>query len=203
MTTRAFLIRHGRTALNAAGVLRGQIDVPLDAVGEREARELGLAFEGVRLDAVVSSPLRRAVETARPVAQSSGATLSFDERLSDRFYGELAGRSIEQVEQQFGSIDAAPLVEAWQQLETRAQQALTAAVSPLEGDTASPEGGVAVALVSHDAVIRALLGVLVADLASVRLDLPTGSWSEIVRRPGGGSWRAVAIGSLPGGGHRP
>ena len=63
-----FLVRHGETALNAAGVLRGQLDIPLNATGEAEAAALGEVFRGVPLSAVVSSPLRRAVDTARPVA---------------------------------------------------------------------------------------------------------------------------------------
>ncbi|MGH2843820.1 MAG: histidine phosphatase family protein, partial [Solirubrobacteraceae bacterium] len=39
-----FLVRHGRTALNAAGVLRGHLDPPLDDVGVEEAGRLGELF---------------------------------------------------------------------------------------------------------------------------------------------------------------
>lgn len=64
---RLFLVRHGRTSLNAAGLLRGELDVPLDPSGETEAAELGRSFREVGLEAVVSSPLVRAVETASPL----------------------------------------------------------------------------------------------------------------------------------------
>ncbi len=53
-----FLVRHGRTPLNAAGVLRGRIDTPLDHVGRAEARALGDVFHGVSISGVVTSPLR-------------------------------------------------------------------------------------------------------------------------------------------------
>ena len=90
------------------------------------------AFLNVPLASVTSSPLCRAVDTARPVSAASGASLVIDERLSDRFYGELAGHSLAQVEERFGSIDAAPLVEAWQLLEVRAQDAFSEAVGRAE-----------------------------------------------------------------------
>jgi probable phosphoglycerate mutase len=224
-----FLIRHGETALNAAGVLRGQIDVPLNETGEAEAVALGGAFREVPLSAVVSSPLTRAVETARPVATAARAPLSTDEHLSDRFYGELAGHSLEQVEKRFGSIDAAPLVEAWQLLEARAEEAFFDAAASLGAarprsragaigpgapelahgdrstDGAGTVGGQApsVALVTHDAVIRALLKLLVPALGSVKLELPTGSWSELVADTAKGQWSAVRLGELPANGSRP
>ncbi len=65
-----YLVRHGQTALNAASVLRGRLDPPLDAVGLREARALGETFAGVRLAAVVTSPLARARATGEPIAAS-------------------------------------------------------------------------------------------------------------------------------------
>ncbi|MGA3214428.1 MAG: histidine phosphatase family protein [Acidimicrobiales bacterium] len=198
-SARVFLLRHGETALNAAGVLRGQLDIPLNETGEAEALALGGAFRDVPLSAVVSSPLKRALETASPVASASRAPLSIDERLSDRFYGELAGHSLEHVEKRFGSIDAAPLVEAWQLLEARAEEAFLDAVASV---VAAGPGG-SVALVTHDAVIRALLRLLVPTLGSVKLELPTGSWSELVDDMPASQWRAVHLGELPTNGLRP
>ncbi len=204
-----FLIRHGETALNASGVLRGQLEVPLDATGDAEAEALGELFRGVPLSAVVSSPLRRATDTARPVASSSQAPLQLDDRLSDRFYGEWAGHSLEEVEERFGSIDAAPLVEARQLVAIRAEAAFLDAVAALETVTAREAGGlvdegsqVAVALVTHDAVLQVLLSRLLRGLDLATLELPTGSWSEIVSSPEG-QWRALHVGEVPASGRRP
>jgi broad specificity phosphatase PhoE len=187
---KVFLIRHGETALNAAGVLRGQLDVALNATGEQEARALGAHFAGVPLGAVVSSPLVRALDTARQVATSSGAPLLVDERLRDRFYGELAGYSIEQVEERFGSVDAAPGVESYQALAVRAEMAFFDAAA-----RAQAEGPVA--LVTHDAVVRALLGLLVPVVGSAKLELPTGSWSELIAGSVTGPWTVGRVGELP------
>ena len=123
-----FLVRHGETALNAAGVLRGQLDVPLDETGEAEALALGELFREVALSAVVSSPLKRATDTACPIASSSGVPVEIDDRLSDRYYGKWAGLSLEQVEERFGSVDAAPFVEVRRLLEARAAEAFLDAV---------------------------------------------------------------------------
>ncbi len=199
-----FLVRHRETALNAAGVLRGQLDVPLNATGEAEAAALGEVFREVPLSAVVSSPLRRAVDTARPVATASGAQLTIDDHLSDRFYGEWAGHSLEQVEARFGSIDSAPLVEAWQLLEDRTDEAFRNAVATAEASGAAAgcvKAGVV--LVTHDAVLRALLGRLLPALSPARLDLPTGSWSELVPATTGKKWRVVHLGEQPANGCRP
>ncbi|HMU80491.1 MAG TPA: phosphoglycerate mutase family protein, partial [Microthrixaceae bacterium] len=60
------VVRHGRTAANAAGLLLGRLDVDLDALGRRQAVALAAAVTASSgpIRTVVSSPLRRAVETA-------------------------------------------------------------------------------------------------------------------------------------------
>ena len=194
-----FLIRHGETALNAVGVLRGQLDVALSETGQAEALALGELFRGVPLGAVVSSPLRRAVGTARPVAARSSAPLEMDDRLRDRFYGEWAGHALLEIEERFGSIDAAPTVERRQLVEDRAERAFRAA---LAGTGANAIRQVAVALVTHDAVLRALLGRLVPSLDLASFELPTGSWSQLVAGPGA-TWRALHLGQVPTDGLRP
>ncbi|MGO9964430.1 MAG: histidine phosphatase family protein [Acidimicrobiales bacterium] len=194
-----FLVRHGETALNSAGVLRGQLDVPLSATGQTEALALGELFRDVPLRAVVSSPLRRAVDTARPLVLGSTAPFEIDERLRDRFYGEWAGHPLAEVEERFGSIDAAPGVEEWQRVGARAEEAFLDAVA---GGGAAGGGQAGVALVTHDAVLRALLGRLVACSDPGNVELPTGSWSELVAGQGGG-WQALHLGQIPASGRRP
>jgi broad specificity phosphatase PhoE len=55
-----YLVRHGRTALNTAGVLRGQFDVSLDEHGEREVQRVGGRFRRTAIKHVACSPLMRA-----------------------------------------------------------------------------------------------------------------------------------------------
>ena len=76
------IVRHGRTVANASGLLQGRVDNPLDATGRQQAHEISVALGTV--DIVVSSPLRRARETAEPL----GLPLRIDERWIELDYGE-------------------------------------------------------------------------------------------------------------------
>ncbi|CAN5589444.1 hypothetical protein BH23ACT3_BH23ACT3_01570 [soil metagenome] len=84
------LVRHGRTAANAAGLLQGRLDQPLDEVGEQQAVSVAsLVRELVdgQIDEVVSSPLLRARQTAE--AFEMPATV--DERWLELSYGVYEG----------------------------------------------------------------------------------------------------------------
>ena len=79
------LVRHGRTALNAAGKLQGRIDEPLDEVGEAQAVAVA-AFVGP-VDELISSPLLRAQQTAR----AFDVPFEVDERWIELSYGIYEG----------------------------------------------------------------------------------------------------------------
>lgn len=85
------LVRHGRTAANAAGLLQGRRDNPLDEVGVRQARAVAAAVGPV--DRVVSSPLLRARETA---GAFDGA-VEVDDRFTELDYGEWEARPVADV----------------------------------------------------------------------------------------------------------
>jgi broad specificity phosphatase PhoE len=187
-----YLCRHGRTALNAAGVLRGRLDPPLDEAGEAEATGLADTFRGVTIAAVVSSPLSRARQTATAVANAFGIAPAVDDRLADRDYGPWVGTSRETVVARFGSLDSAPGVEARDVVTARAKAAMLDAA----------RRGAPVLLVAHDAINRAVLSCLAGTGTNgVDLPQPTGCWNRLERR--GGSWTAPIIGAVPGDDRRP
>jgi broad specificity phosphatase PhoE len=66
------LIRHGQSTANASGVWQGQMEFPLSEEGRRQALLAGKALAGERLDAIYSSPLARAFETAEIIARETG-----------------------------------------------------------------------------------------------------------------------------------
>lgn len=70
--TTLVLVRHGQTDWNARGLLQGNAEVPLDETGRAQARALAQAVAGKRVDAVYSSPLSRAYETALAIAEARG-----------------------------------------------------------------------------------------------------------------------------------
>jgi broad specificity phosphatase PhoE len=182
--TDVFLCRHGRTPLNVAGLLRGRLDPPLDLVGRAEARDLARELAGVGLVRVISSPLARAVQTAQPIAEAAGLDLETDPRLLDRDYGRFDGQSADDVSKEYGSLDAAPGVESVQSVADRATAALADLVA---GDDES-----AVAVVSHDAVIRIVLDRL-APGHTGHVQPRTGCWS-LLRHDGSG-WQLLAVNS--------
>jgi alpha-ribazole phosphatase len=83
------LVRHGRTAANAAGLLQGRLDQPLDEVGERQAVAVADLVRSTvgQVDEVISSPLRR----ARQTAEAFGEEITFDERWLELAYGKYEG----------------------------------------------------------------------------------------------------------------
>ncbi|MHB1508733.1 MAG: histidine phosphatase family protein [Acidimicrobiales bacterium] len=148
-----YLSRHGRTKLNAAGMLRGHLDPALDEVGRGQARGLGLALAQFEPSLIVSSPLTRAVETARYVSDECGGAdgVEIDDRLIDRDYGPWAGHRLEEVLAKWGSVEDAPGVEPMAAFQARAMAALEAVAERACGDAV---------VVAHDAVNRTLISAL-------------------------------------------
>jgi broad specificity phosphatase PhoE len=179
------LVRHGRTELNAAGKLRGRLDPALDDVGRKEVAELARTLALIRPLFVISSPLRRARETALAIAGATGVTPVVDLRLADRDYGRWTGRSQAAVEAEWGSVDEAPGVEPAVDVATRAYAVLDEQRELLTTGN--------VALVAHDAVNRFLLHRVVPELGPAGdLTQPTACWNLL--SPGGPSWIVRAVG---------
>lgn len=94
MTARLILVRHGLTALNAAGRFQGHGDTPLDAVGEAQANALARHLAtNLTSPTVHSSDLTRAVQTARPIAQATGGPLTTHASLREIHVGDWEGRA--------------------------------------------------------------------------------------------------------------
>lgn len=93
MTLTTFaLVRHGQTDWNAQRRLQGSTDIPLNDVGRGQARDAVAVLSGYEWDAIVSSPLSRAAETADLIA--AGLGLSVTRRvpeLTERSFGPAEG----------------------------------------------------------------------------------------------------------------
>jgi broad specificity phosphatase PhoE len=186
--TRVYLVRHGQTALNAAGVLRGHLDPSLDKRGLDQARQLGSALGDRDITLVVSSPLCRALETSRSIAVRAGLVVATDDRWVDRDYGRWAGRRRDLAEAEWGSIDDAPGVEPAHEVRARARSALH--------DVAVRAAGGSAIVVSHDVVIRFLLVDLDPGLGDPdRLPQETGCFNRLEVR--NERWRVVSLNELP------
>ena len=92
LSTRIFLIRHGETDWNRIHRFQGRIDIPLNEEGKKQAHALALALKDETLTAIYSSPLIRALETARFIKVFHPSTPLFEEEsLVEMDLGELDG----------------------------------------------------------------------------------------------------------------
>lgn len=101
MTTTIVLIRHGETAWNAERRLQGHIDIALNDEGLRQAQALGAALADQRFDAILSSDLQRAHQTARALAQGRAMPVQTDPALRERCFGGFEGLLYAEIEQRF------------------------------------------------------------------------------------------------------
>ncbi|WGF87410.1 histidine phosphatase family protein [Marinivivus vitaminiproducens] len=87
-----YFLRHGETALNAAGLVCGQSDVPLTPRGEAQARAAVEVLTTLGIASVWCSPMRRARATAKPFADRSGLPVRIVDGLAERNWGDWEGR---------------------------------------------------------------------------------------------------------------
>ena len=93
-----FAIRHGETDWNADGRLQGQTDIPLNEKGVAQAELMACGLQDLSLDAVYSSDLLRASQTAEKLTQTLGIGLQKHAGLRERHFGSFQGMTFAQVE---------------------------------------------------------------------------------------------------------
>lgn len=94
-TPSVYLMRHGATQLNAQRRNRGQSSVPLDADGRRSVRATAARLDGLGLRQIISSPIRRAKESAHLVGKILAVPVTYDPDLSAWDVGDLTGQPTE------------------------------------------------------------------------------------------------------------
>lgn len=95
--TSIYLVRHGQTAWNREEVFRGRTDIPLDETGQRQAELVGQYFKEMEIDAVYSSPLARALETAEAIARVRHSIVKPLEAITDMSFGSWEGHPHQEI----------------------------------------------------------------------------------------------------------
>ena len=90
-----YFVRHGQTEWNKIGKMQGHKDIELNAEGKAQAQIVKEKLQGVKFDMVFSSPLKRARETAQII---SNQDIVIDDRLIERYNGELEGKFKNEIE---------------------------------------------------------------------------------------------------------
>lgn len=101
------LVRHGQTEWNAQRRYQGQSDVPLSALGRRQAARLAERLAGEEIDAVYASDLGRAFETAQMIVENTGLEVVPEPRLRELKFGVMEGLTFEEAQARYPEMIAA------------------------------------------------------------------------------------------------
>ncbi len=88
---RIFVIRHGQTNYNVKHLFQGHIDIPLNNVGIKQSKETALKFQNVKIDLILVSPLKRALQTAEYIQDITQSPIFIEDRLIERCFGNMEG----------------------------------------------------------------------------------------------------------------
>jgi probable phosphomutase (TIGR03848 family) len=168
--TLVLLVRHGLTA-TTGGVLTGWTPgIPLDERGRDQAAALAARLAPVRLDAIISSPLDRCLQTASAIAADDGPAVRQDERLGECRYGDWTGKPLKRLaaEPLWRVVQAHPSAARFPGQDGESMLDMQHRAVSAVRDWNAALGGDAVYLIcSHGDVIKALL----ADALGMHLDM--------------------------------
>lgn len=142
-----FLIRHGETVDNVAQIMQGQTQGCLTEHGREQAEEVAARLAKEKIDAIVSSDLRRAIQTAEIISTRHGLPVSVTPLLRERDWGSFTGRYIPDLKDEVWPED----IESLDCLLERAQRFLEYIMTNYEGQT--------VVAVGHGIVNKAIQAV--------------------------------------------
>lgn len=187
---RLVLLRHGQTDYNAAGRMQGHFDSVLTEMGLAQAARVAPEIARLAPDRLISSDLRRAVDTADIVGAASGRPVKLDPRLRETHLGEWQGHTVAEIEAAYpGAIATWRSDPAWAPPGGESRVDVVRRSTPVieELDEELAEGpDTTVVIVAH--------GGLIAGLVSGLLELPHHIWPAI---GGLGNCRWATLGRRP------
>lgn len=147
------LLRHGQTDWNIDFRLQGVTDIPLNETGIAQAQDAAVAIDQDAWDVVLSSPLSRAVDTAKIVVRENNfPALQIEELLLERSFGEAEGLSHDEWRARYADTNTVPGGESLLELQLRSEKLLA--------HFAERFAGKRVLAVTHGALIRKLLRIV-------------------------------------------
>ena len=159
LKTRLYLIRHGETEWNRNGRYQGWSDIELSDEGLEQAELLAKRFSFLPLDALYVSPVKRAMQTAEPLAKEKGLTYQVDEHFKEINFGEWEGHTIGELTEKYGKpytdffanpfLHSMPGEGSFQTVSKRAMAGYEEIMKKHKGER--------VAIVSHGGLLRVFL----------------------------------------------
>lgn len=172
MTLRRLVMwRHGETDYNATGRMQGHLDSVLTEVGRNQARFAVPALARFSPEVVVTSDLRRAMDTATTFTETTGVPLRVDKRLRETNLGLWQGKTSAEVDEQWpGSRQQWQTDPTWTPPGGESRLEVAARAAEVVADLDESLGDTAV-LCAHGGLITALSGHL--------LELPITAWAKL------------------------
>ncbi len=101
MVKRIYILRHGETQWNKEDVFRGRSDIPLNETGLKQAEMASFYFKNKEIDFIFSSPLLRAMQTAKAVSKTTEKDVEIVEEFIDINFGIWEGLTVKEVERNY------------------------------------------------------------------------------------------------------
>jgi glucosyl-3-phosphoglycerate phosphatase len=189
---RLIIVRHGQTAWNLQGRIQGSSDIDLDEAGRDQAAAAAPALSAYEPVRIVSSDLRRAVDTAKLVADIAGVEVELDKRLRERGYGPWEGLTHVEIAERYPEDHKRwrtqqplqhPDIETWEELQRRTSESVR--------DICEAEFEGTVIVVCHGGSARQIVGSVLGwstDVVSSLSGMDNCHWTD-VRETKSGRWR--------------
>lgn len=145
-----YLVRHGETAKNKYGLVQGQTECDLSNKGIEDAKKLVPLVKDIKVDVVISSPLKRALDTAKIITEGK-YPINTDDRIIERDWGLCEGASIDEVD----TVKCWNFYENTDDNKIEKVQDLMNRISEFIEDIKEKYSDKKVLIVSHSAVLRA------------------------------------------------
>ena len=193
--TRILLVRHGETDWNATGRIQGQSDTPLNAAGYEQARRAAQRLAREPVQALYSSDLARAFQTATIIGQALGLTVVTSPRLRERRYGVWEGLTSAEIQarypEQFAEWRARSTDFAPPQGETRSQL-LARALAELQ-TIARRHAREVVVVVTHGGFCYVLIDHILGSVDGDRREFTFGNASIHTLEVTGDRWSVISV----------
>ncbi len=190
---RLVFIRPGETDWNKLGRWQGWVSIPLNELGERQARALASFIRNIGMSALYTSDLRRALKTAECLAEQLSFLPIPDERLRERNIGLWQGLTRDEIEAWYPADYAAMLadVDGFRVDCGESRSDVRLRVRAALADILKREAGETVGILSHTTAIKILLADLIPGYDPLDVDLDNTSVTTIRAKDEG--WELVAV----------
>jgi len=177
------LVRHGETEWNVQGRYQGESDVPLSDLGKLQAELVAERLVDQKIDAIYASDLKRALKTAKIIAEKHSPKIISEPRLRELKFGVVEGLTFDQAEAQYPNMVSAWLDDFNNTPEgAETIQAFNARIVSLLESLRQEHNGQVVLLVGHGGSLSEILRVVLGLSREKRwyLEMENASLSEVL-----------------------